>query len=131
MLHRVIAIFTLLVAGTGCGPQPATVGPKTSELVGHYTTKDSRASNATLDLRADGTFSLANWPAWPETNGSGTWAIHQNSSSKMWDLHLDFTTPSNHNVNGYQVLGGPGNYSLGLFIGDPDTGSVIFEKQKP
>jgi ABC-type uncharacterized transport system permease subunit len=108
--------------------QNATVGPQTSQVVGHYTTTDSRAPNTTFDMRADGTFTLANWPG---TNGSGTWQIKQDGITKLWQLHLAFTTPQNYYVTGYQVLGGPGNYKLGFFIGDPDTGAVVLERQKP
>jgi hypothetical protein len=128
MPRQVIAIFALLFLLSGCSPQPATVGPKTPEVVGHYTTKDSRAAKATLDLRADGTFTLANWPG---TNGSGTWEIKHDDVTKLWEFNLAFTTPQNYYVSGYQVLGGPGNYSLGFFVGDPDEGAVILEKQTP
>ena len=96
-------------------------------MVGRYRTKDSRAPATTLDLRADGTFTLANWPG---RNGSGTWEVKQDGYTKLWEFRLVFTA-ANDDVTGHQVLGGPGNYSLGLFIDDPDNGAVVLEKQKP
>ena len=81
MPRQLIAIFALLSIMYGCGPQPASVGPKASEMVGRYTTKDKRAVKTTLDLHGDGTFTLANWPV---TNGSGMWKIEQDTVTKMW-----------------------------------------------
>jgi hypothetical protein len=117
----------LLLTFYGCGPEPATVGPTTTQMVGSYATTDSRAAATTLDLRADGTFTLANWPG---INGSGTWTITENDVTKAWQLTLAFATPRVFFVSGNEVLGGPGNYSLGFFIDDPDEGAVILERRR-
>ena len=126
-MRHVLAIVMPLLIVSGCVRPPTTVGPKTGEMVGHYTTKDSRAANTTLDLLVDGTFTLSNWPG---TNGSGTWKVEQDEITKMWDLNLVFT-PQNYYQSGNQVLGGPGNYSLGFFLNNGDEEAVVLEKKKP
>jgi hypothetical protein len=127
MLRITTALLTCLLVVCGCNPQHATVAPSTSQIAGHYATTDPRAPAATLDVRADGTFTLANWPG--GANGAGTWKIEQNNTTKRWEFNLVFG--GNNYVSGQDVLGGPGHYRLGFFIGDPDEGAVVFERQKP
>lgn len=114
-------VAVVLAAAVGCGPQPATIIPTGTQLAGRYTTKDKRAPTAALEVNADGTFRLMNWP---KGDLSGTWQASLDASGTC-GLTLR-NEARNYSESGHQVFGVPGDFRIVLYLSDPDEGVVVF-----
>ena len=92
--------------------------PTPSGMTGTYSTDDQRAPAATLELRADGSFSLVGFPALP---ADGEWSMVYDTSGG-WALRLG-------NSGHFPLHRQQPPYEIDLYIGDPDSGPALFRRR--
>lgn len=153
-------IASVLLAGCQYDPYAhrfTTAQPKEADVAGSYLltqqtiTRDGlsilRGQTCQLDLRADGSFALTNYPTWSEafsaTNGhfvglistTGRWSCATvgtvsdgRTSKEHWGVVF---SESGQKLESLSLTGQAPLYGLILTYGDPDAGTVIiFERKK-
>lgn len=133
--------------------------PDRKELVGKYyptaetinliredgTYEISEKEEMVISIMTDGTFEMTNMPDWWLTNfgiptggfdsGKGQWHIVQQQS--WWNVALKFESRENFSSKpgsgslstSIPIVGNEAPYSLWLYIGDPDSGTVMVFEQ--